>query len=100
MSTLPSLRPMFVFSGWVIDIDWNDSSATVYLRRDGRIQQLKCCQCHNSTGKMRETERTVLDLPLGILSVQLYQSHPLNKNCAAILSDWICVGIPRNSLGG
>ena len=45
--------------------------ATVYLRRDGRIQQLRCSQCQNPMGKIRESERTVLDLPLGTLDVQL-----------------------------
>ena len=75
MSATPSLRPMFSFSGWIIDridIDWKDSLATVFLRRDGRVQQQKCSQCDHPMGKMRENERTVLDLPLGTLDVQLH----------------------------
>ena len=74
MSTTPSLRPMFSFPGWVIDridIDWDESLAAIFLRRDGRIQQLKCSQCQNPMGKMRESDRSVLDLPLGTLEVQL-----------------------------
>ncbi len=74
MSTTPSLRPMFSFPGWVIDhidINWDESVATVSLRRDGRIQQFRCSQCQNPMGKIRENERTVLDLPLGTLDVQL-----------------------------
>ena len=54
MSTMPSLRPMFSFPGWVIDridIDWDESLAAAFLRRDGRIQQLKCSQCQNPMGK-------------------------------------------------
>ena len=68
MSTTPSLRPMFAFSGWIIDsidIDWQISEATVFLRRDGRIPQIKCSQCQWPMGKMREAERCVQDLPLG-----------------------------------
>ena len=74
MSTTPSLRPMFAFPGWIIDnidIDWGDLLAAVYLRRDGRIQHFKCSHCHTPMGKMRTQERTVLDLPLGTLKVQL-----------------------------
>ena len=74
MSATPSLRPMFSFPGWIIDhidIDWEDSLATVFLRRDGRVQQQKCSQCEYPMGKMRENERTVLDLPLGTLNVLL-----------------------------
>ena len=75
MSATPLLRPMFSFSGWIIDridIDWKDSLATVFLRRDGRVQQQKCSQCGHPMGKMRENEHTVLDLPLGTLDVQLH----------------------------
>ena len=74
MCTTPSLRPMFAFSGWVIDhidIDWDTSEASVYLRRDGRIQQFKCSQCHWSLGKMRENDRSVQDLPFGTIKVNL-----------------------------
>ena len=74
MYTAPSLRPMFAFSGWVIDsidIDWKASLAVVYLRRDGRIQRIKCNRCHHAIGKMRETERTVQELPLGKIAVLL-----------------------------
>lgn len=74
MCATPSLRPMFAFSGWVIDridIDWDDSEAFVYLRRDGRIQQLKCSQCYWPMGKMRENDRCVQDLPLGTIKVNL-----------------------------
>ena len=66
---------MLSFSGWIIDridIDWKVSLATVFLRRDGRVQQQKCSQCDHPMGKMRENERTVLDLPLGTLDVQLH----------------------------
>ncbi len=73
MCATPSLRPMFAFSGWVIDsidIDWQLSEATVFLRRDGRMQQFKCSQCHRPMGKMREKDRCVQDLPLG--SIQVY----------------------------
>ena len=38
---------------------------------NGRIQQFRCSQCQNPMGKIRENERTVLDLPLGTLDVQL-----------------------------
>ena len=65
---------MFSFSGWVIDridIDWEASEAIVDLRRDGRIQQIKCSQCHHAMGKMRENERSVQDLPLGAINVRL-----------------------------
>ena len=54
MSATPSLRPMFSFSGWIIDridIDWKDSLATVFLRRDGRVQQQKCSQCDHPVGE-------------------------------------------------
>lgn len=74
MCATPSLRPMFAFSGWVIeriDIDWDDSEAFVHLRRDGRIQQLKCSQCYWPMGKMRENDRCVQDLPLGTIKVNL-----------------------------
>lgn len=74
MSTTPSLRPMFAFSGWVIDtidIDWKESLAVVDLRRDGRIQAIKCSRCHNAMGQMRETERVVQDLPFGTIDVLL-----------------------------
>ena len=74
MCATPSLRPMFAFSGWVIDsidIDWKLSEATVFLRRDGRIQQTKCSQCHHPMGKMREKDRCVQDLPLGFIQVYL-----------------------------
>ena len=74
MSASPSLRPMFAFPGWVIDnidIEWEASEAIVHLRRDGRIHQIRCSQCHFTMGKMREKERTVHDLPLGAISVRL-----------------------------
>lgn len=74
MSATPSLRPMFSFPGWVIDcidIDWKISLATVFLRRDGRIQQIKCSQCQRPMGKMREKGRCVQDLPLGPIQVNL-----------------------------
>ena len=54
-----------------IDIDWKASLAVVYLRRDGRIQRIKCNRCHHAIGKMRETERMVQDLPLGNIAVLL-----------------------------
>lgn len=50
MSATPSQRPVFSFSSWIIDcidIDWKDSLATVFLRRDGRVQQQKCSQCYH-----------------------------------------------------
>ena len=74
MCATPSLRPMFAFSGWVIDcidIDWDVSEAFVYLRRDGRIRQFKCSQCHWPMGKMRESDRKVQDLPFGTIKVNL-----------------------------
>ena len=74
MCANPSLRPMFSFPGWVIDridIDWDASEAFVHLRRDGRIQQLKCSQCFWPMGKMRENDRRVQDLPLGTIKVNL-----------------------------
>ena len=74
MCATPSLSPMFAFSGWVIDsidIDWQISEATVFLRRDGRIQQNKCSQCQRPMGKMREQVRCVQDLPLGSIQVNL-----------------------------
>ena len=58
MSATPSLRPMFSFLGWIIDridIDWKDSLATVFLRRDGRVQQQKCSQCDHPMGRKRVT---------------------------------------------
>ena len=66
---------MFSFSGWIIDridIEWKVSWTTVFLRRDGRVQQQKCSQYDHPMGKMRENERKVLDLPLGTLDVQLH----------------------------
>ena len=74
MCSTPSLRPMFSFSGWVIDnidIDWKASTAIVDLRRDGRIQQVKCSRCHHAVGKMREKVRTVQDLPFGTIDVRI-----------------------------
>ena len=72
MPATPSQRAMFSFSGWIIDridIGWKDSLATVFLRRDDRVQQQKCSQCYHPVGKMRENERTELDLPLRTLDV-------------------------------
>ncbi len=74
MCSTPSLRPMFSFSGWVIDnidIDWGSSTAVVDLRRDGRIQQIKCSRCLHTVGKMREKVRTVQDLPFGTIDVRI-----------------------------
>lgn len=74
MSATPSLRPMFAFPGWVIeliDIDWNTKHAFVYLRRDGRIQHARCSKCETPMGQMKTKERSVQDLPFGTLQVNL-----------------------------
>ena len=74
MSTTPSLRPMFTFSGWIIeniDFDWETLQAFVNLRIDGRKQHFKCSHCGSSMGTMRTSERVVQDLPIGVLSTHL-----------------------------
>lgn len=74
MSATPSLRPMFAFPGWVIeriDIDWNIKHAFVHLRRDGRIQHVRCSKCETPMGQMKTNDRSVQDLPLGTLQVNL-----------------------------
>ncbi|USE33914.1 hypothetical protein [Endozoicomonas sp. SCSIO W0465] len=72
MSATPSLRPMFAFPGWVIeriDIDWNIKHAFVHLRRDGRIQHVRCSKCETPMGQMKTNDRSVQDLPLGTLRI-------------------------------
>jgi transposase len=74
MSSSPSLTPMFIFKGWVvedIDIDWSASQAVVLLRRDGRIQKEKCSTCGHNMTPLRNNERYVQDIPLGGLNVRL-----------------------------
>lgn len=74
MCATPSLRPMFAFPGWVIeqvDIDWETKQAFVHLRRDGRIQHVRCSQCKTPMGQMKTKDRSVQDLPLGTLQVNL-----------------------------
>ena len=72
MCATPSLRPMFAFPGWVIekiDINWEIKEAFVYLRRDGRVQHIKCSQCKTPMGQMSTKDRCVQDLPLGTIKV-------------------------------
>lgn len=72
MSATVSLAPLYKFKGWVVKriaVGLNGDTVRVHLRPDGRRKGLRCPKCKHRMGKMRERQRSVLDLPLGTAAV-------------------------------
>lgn len=71
MPSSVSLAPLYAFPGWVVDnvvVDSTCFEIRVYLRPDGRRKGFRCPECQRRMGKMRERQRSVLDIPLGTAS--------------------------------
>jgi len=65
MSAYPSLRPIYLFPGWVIENIKPDSSiCIVKLRIDERYKH-RCPVCGKAMAENRRKWQSVLDLPLG-----------------------------------
>ena len=74
MSSHPSLRHLYDFSGWVIqDIQVTQVVAVVKLHRDKRLA-IYCPHCIRKAGLNRQVSQTAYDLPLG----PVYLDYPQN----------------------
>ena len=71
MSSAPSLRPPYTFTGWIIqEINLNSEIAMIRLRRH-KQKQILCPNCNCRAGENRRIWQSAKDLPLG--SVRLVQ---------------------------
>ncbi|MBW2647135.1 MAG: ISL3 family transposase [Deltaproteobacteria bacterium] len=85
MPSTVSLAPLYPFSGWVVDnvlVSPTGSEVRVYLRPDGRRKGFRCPQCKRLMGKMRERQRSVLDIPFGTASAVYLIFTAFQGRCA------------------
>ena len=77
MSSHPSLRHLYDFSGWVIrEIQVTQLLAVVKLHCDKRLT-IYCPHCIRKAGLNRQVIQTAYDLPLGPVSLVMIQYEAL-----------------------
>lgn len=82
MSSHPSLRHLYDFSGWVIkEIQMTQELAVVKLHRDKRLN-IYCPHCIRKAGLNRKVTQTAYDLPLGPISLVMIQYEALQGYCS------------------
>ncbi len=82
MSSHPSLRHLYDFSGWVIrKIQVTQLLAVVKLHRDKRLT-IYCPHCIRKAGLNRQVAQTAYDLPLGPVSLVMIKYEALQGYCS------------------
>lgn len=86
MSSHPSFRHLYDFSGWVIqEIQVTQILAVVKLQRDKRLT-IYCPHCIRKAGLNRQVTQTAYDLPLGPVNLVMIQYEALQGYCNHCMS--------------